>query len=114
MSNKSSRSNRLDSNVWIPPIHVPSINIHKNKKFVLERNFLRKYGYYDIKHLTPQERHEALDKALANGIEPIPLLRRINALFVLFKNRDPQLSAKFRADMDYIRHTKAYQNRSAR
>ena len=97
---------------WVPPTCVPSINRQKKKRlFVLERNVLGKYGYHDVKNLTANERHEALDKALDDGIEPLPLLRRVNALYVLNKNQDPTLAQKFKQDVNYIRTTQEYQNR---
>lgn len=97
---------------WVPPTCVPSINEQKKKRlFTLEKNVLHKYGYYDIKNLSSRERHRALNKALKDGFEPLPLLRRVNALFVLNKNRDPLLASKFKEDVDYIRNTKEYQNR---
>ena len=97
---------------WVPPTCVPSINRQKKKRlFVLERNVLGKYGYHNVKNLTTGERHEALDKALDDGIEPLPLLRRVNALYVLNKNQDPTLAQKFKQDVNYIRTTQEYQNR---
>jgi len=97
---------------WVPPTCVPSINRQKKKRlFVLERNVLAKYGYHNVHTLTARQRHDALDKALRAGIEPLPLLRRVNALYVLNKNKDPELAEKFHEDVDYIRHTKGYQSR---
>lgn len=100
------------SGAWVPPTCVPSINVQKKKRlFALERGVLGRYGYEDVKHLSTSERHDALDRALADGIEPLPLLRRVNALYVLNKNKDPELAAKFRSDVGYIRSTPEYQNR---
>lgn len=96
---------------WVPPTCVPSINRQKKQRlFVLERGVLKKYGYTDIHDLTTEERHDALDKALKE-IEPLPLLRRVNALYVLNKNKDPELAEKFHEDVEYIRETPTYQNR---
>jgi len=98
---------------WVPPTCAPSINRQKGKRlFSLERGALGKYGYEDLHELTTQQRHKALDKALSEGIKPLPLLRRVNALYVLNKRKDPALAQKIHSDVDYIRNTKAYQNRS--
>ncbi|AYV81829.1 MAG: hypothetical protein Harvfovirus66_10 [Harvfovirus sp.] len=98
---------------WVPPTCAPSINRQKKKRlFSLQRGVLGQYGYKNVDNLSTQQRHKALDKALDSGVKPLPLLRRVNALYVLNKNKDPSLAKKFQADVDYIRKTRAYQNRS--
>jgi hypothetical protein len=79
--------------------------------FHLEPGLLEKYGYTNVKQKTKTQRHRSLNRALAGGIKPLPLFRRINALFLLNKNQDPDLAEKFKQDRDYIKTTDAYKNR---
>lgn len=97
---------------WVPPTCAPSINApHKKKRlFVLERGTLGAFGYDHVKDLTTKQRHHALDRAI-KVINPLSLLRKVNALYVLNKNRNPELAELFHQDVNYIRHTQAYQNR---
>lgn len=97
---------------WVAPTCAPSINRQKGKRlFSLERGTLEKYGYTNLHSKTSQQRHKALDSAIKDGVKPLPLLRRVNALYVLNKNKDPELAKKLHSDVAYIRNTKAYQNR---
>jgi len=79
--------------------------------FRLEKGLLRKYGYEGIKNKSENERRRSLKRALADNIEPLPLFRRINALYVLNKNQDPQLANILRKDRDFIKTTNEYKNR---
>lgn len=84
----------------------------KNKQlFHLDKGVLHKYGYENVKDKTTRERRIALNKALANGIKPLSLFRRINALYVLNKNQDPKLAMIFKKDRDFIKTTSAYKKR---
>ena len=104
--------------VWVKPVCVPSINADgegkKKQLFRLEPHVLSKYGYHNLHNLSDRQRHIALGKALKDGIKPLSLLRRVNALSVLHKNTDPELSGILKSDLDYIRSTKIYQNRSSK
>lgn len=93
------------------PVCVKNINrVKKKRLFVLEKDALKKYGYYDINNLTLSQRRRAIKRALAD-IEPLPLFRRLNALRVLQKNTNPNLSKKFQEDAEWLKNTSAYQNR---
>jgi hypothetical protein len=102
---------------WVKPVCVPSINANsiedkqKRQLFRIEPHVLSKYGYHNILNLTERQRHNALMKALKDNIKPVSLLRRVNALAILQKNTNPELSNILREDIDYIRSTKIYQNR---
>lgn len=97
----------------VPPTCIKRITgSHKGKQlFVLQQDRLKKYGYEHIDKMTKQERHTALNRALADKQKPLSLFRRLNALRVLFKDKDPELSKKFEDDADYIESTRAYANR---
>ncbi len=72
--------------------------------FKLRPGTLSKYGYKNVKSLSETARRRALNKVLKHGNElPLALFRRLNALMVLFKYKDPKLSSIFRKDRDYIR-----------
>ncbi len=79
--------------------------------FILDEGVLAKYGYENVKSLSAATRHTALDKALKAGIKPLPLFRRINALYVLNERKDPHLAGIFRADRAYVKSTPEYARR---
>jgi hypothetical protein len=65
-----------------------------------------------VKSLTVLQRHRALKSALADGVEPLALFRRLNVLYVFNKNTNPVVAAKFKADATYVKNTKEYKHRS--
>lgn len=72
--------------------------------FKLRPGTLSKFGYKNVKTLSEPMRRRALNKVLKHGNEsPLALFRRLNALMVLFKYKDPKLSNIFKKDRDYIR-----------
>ena len=68
--------------------------------FVLEKGTLTKYGYHA--NLTEEERHNVLNKALVD-IKPLSLYRKLNALYVLNKNKDKHLAQLYRNDANFVR-----------
>lgn len=108
---RSSSRSKSKKGSWVKPTCVPSLNREKKPRlFVLEKGVLEKYGYKNISELTEKQRHQALNNALED-IEPLPLYRRINALYILQRNSNPDLAARFRDDAEYVKRTKAYANR---
>lgn len=79
--------------------------------FVLETGVLRKYGYHDVASLSAFARQKALKAALRDGIKPLSLLRKINALYVLNMYKNKNLASIFASDRDWIRGTHEYQTR---
>jgi len=70
----------------------------------LSPGVLGEYGYKNVKNMTELARHRALLRVIRDGKEePLSLFRRLNALMVLFKYKDPKLSVIFKKDRDYIR-----------
>ncbi len=84
---------------------------HSVQLFKLVPGVLEKYGYHGIKSVTRAQRRNALDNALKKGFDPLSLFRRINALYVLNKNQNPDVAKLFKKDRDYIKTTNAYANR---
>lgn len=99
----------------VPPTCVKDTGIKGKGKqlFVLEKNVLGKYGYDKVSTLSSTKRHEALKKALKR-IKPLPLFRRLNALYVVNKNTNKNLARIFAEDRDWIKTRPEYQNRTTR
>lgn len=72
---------------------------------------LLKFGYYDIKNKTQEERKEILNNALKE-LDPITIFRRINAMYVIERDHDKELGERLKEDRDYIKTTKEYANRA--
>ncbi len=72
-------------------------------KIPLRKNILSRYGYVDIKSKTRLARHRALMAAVRGGEPPLSLFRRLNALYVLNRKKDPYIARLFKSDRDYIR-----------
>lgn len=68
----------------------------------LRKGLLRPFGYVKVKDLSLKQRQSALNKAVASGMAPLSLYRRLNALAVLNK-RDPELEGLFLQDRDYVK-----------
>ncbi len=72
--------------------------------FMISTNgYLSRHGYVDVKKKTKLSRHRALMRVFRSGESPLRLFRRLNALMVLFKNKDPKLSKIFKEDRDWIK-----------
>jgi hypothetical protein len=77
--------------------------------FVLEKGALTKYGYHA--NLDETARHQALSKALADGLKPLSLFRKLNALYILNKNKHHQKAMLYRRDAKWVRDTPEYMAR---
>ena len=72
--------------------------------FMISTNgYLSRHGYVDVKKKTKLSRHRALMRVFRSGESPLRLFRRLNALMVLFKNKDPKLSKIFKEDRDWVK-----------
>jgi hypothetical protein len=75
---------------------------HKSKQlFVLRKGDLTKYGYHA--DLSDFERHKALKKARSEYTS-LSLFRKLNAVYVLNKNRDKKRAATFKADANWVKN----------
>lgn len=110
-SSSKGKVSRVKSS-WTPPTCIKSQTGRPkgHQLFVLEEGVLEKYGYTGISNKSQNKRHAALKSALKD-INPLSLMRRINALYVLNKNKNPDLAQKFHDDAAFIKSTKEYQNR---
>lgn len=72
--------------------------------FMISSNgYLSRHGYVDVKEKTKLARHRALMRVIRSGEPPLGLFRRLNALMVLFKNKDKKLSRIFQEDRDWVK-----------
>ena len=75
------------------------------KPFAMKSGGLSEHGYKNVAQMSELARHRALHRVIRSGEPPLGLFRKLNALMVLFKYKDPKLSRKFRADRDYVKAT---------
>jgi hypothetical protein len=78
---------------------MPSTKKSPVRITISKEGALSNYGYSSKDN--SEKRHRALRKA-SRGSSPTEVVRRLNAIAVLNKNRKPRLSAKFRADMHWV------------
>jgi hypothetical protein len=77
--------------------------------FALEKGTLTKYGYHA--DISENDRRQALSRALADGLKPLSLYRKINALYILNKNQNRALAKLYRQDAKWIKDTPEYMAR---
>lgn len=74
---------------------------HKcNILFHLEKGTLTKFGY-SMKN-SQQSRHKSLKKAI-KSVKPLSIYRKLNALYVLNKNRHPNNAKVFKDDAQWLK-----------
>jgi len=81
----------------------------KGKKLItiIEKDVLGKFGYDDVKTLSPSERRRALRKAIKE-IKPLSVYRRLVALSTLNKGKDKVLSNILKEDSEWIKTQTEY------
>jgi len=91
---------------WVKPRCIRSITGKKHSKQItlLEKGTLGKYGYHDVRHKSVDQRRKALQSALKNGVPHLPIMRKLNILSVLFKNKDPSLHSMYKEDFSYVQN----------
>ncbi len=107
---KNAHTNVKDT--WVHPTCIESVTgrLHGEQLFRLEKNDLKPYGYENVRNKSVLQRHRALSRAL-NDVDALSLSRKLNALAVVNKNRDPSLSRAFKSDSEWVKTTQQYQNR---
>lgn len=70
----------------------------------LKKGELGEYGYKDISSKTAGQRHRSLNKAVKK-YGALSVFRKLNALYVLNKNNNVNLSILFKRDRNYIKRT---------
>lgn len=73
--------------------------------FVLQKGELTKFGYHA--DLSNNKRHLALHYAVQH-LRPLSVFRKLNALYVLNKNREPKDAAIYKADANWVKKTPEY------
>lgn len=112
-SSYTKKSGTTVPSTWVGPTCVKSATGSSKKGtklFNLARDDLKPFGYEDVANKTVEQRHRALNRALKE-YDALPLMRKLNALRVVNKNRNPSLSKKFENDANYIKTTKKYASR---
>jgi hypothetical protein len=85
----------------VAPICLKSRKPRKNPIGPLAKGDLTKFGYKDVKSMTKEKRHRSLTKAIrAHGY--LPIIKKLNAIAVLSKNRDKVGSALFKEDQQWL------------
>lgn len=75
---------------------------NKSRLFTLKKGDLTKYGYHA--NLSKPARHKALKKARTQ-YQPLSLSRKLNAVYVLNKNRDKKRAAIFKQDAIWVKNS---------
>ena len=68
----------------------------------LRKGELSKYGYVAINNLSEHTRHAALSKAVEE-FGSLSVWKKVNVLYIFTKNTNPELSAKYNADRNWIK-----------
>ncbi len=68
----------------------------------LKKGLLEKYGYHGRESVA--KRHTALRKA-ERAYGSTNLIRKLNAIYVLNRNTNPSIAAKFKSDENWVRRT---------
>ena len=80
---------------------ISKSNTRKSRQlFILKKGDLIKYGYHA--DLSESTRHKALKKARSEYTS-LSLFRKLNAVYVLNKNRDKKRAAIFKADANWVK-----------
>jgi len=108
---KNSGKTKIDS-TWVAPTCVEDTGKEGKGEqlFVLEKGVLGKFGYEDVRSMSTTARQSSLRDALKK-IKPLSLYRRLNALYVLNKDKNKNLAKIFKDDAEWIKTTRAYMNR---
>jgi len=69
----------------------------------LRKGELSKYGYVKISNLSEKARHSALAKAVEE-FGSLSVWKKVNVLYIYTKNTNPELSAKYDDDRNWIKN----------
>jgi len=68
----------------------------------LRKGNLSVFGYKDVRTLSEEQRHKALEAAVSK-YGSLSIWRKLNALFVYTRNTAPDSSVLFHADRDWVK-----------
>ena len=74
--------------------------------FILEKGTLTEHGYHA--NLRADVRHNSLKKAMDSGLKPLSVYRKLNALYVLNKNKNKVIASIYKEDSNWVRETPEY------
>lgn len=89
------------------PVRTSKRSSHKRSKskspvrIHLTKGSLGMYGYKNVSTKTSTERRGYLTKALKHE-DALPIFRKLNALYVVNKNKNPSLAAIFESDRNWV------------
>jgi len=108
----SRKSGSHVSGKWVKPTCIKSTTgrPHGEQLFVLNKGTLGQFGYHDIDHMTVDERHNSLRKAMKK-LNPLTVAKKLTAISTLNKRTKPSRSKKFKEDERWVKTTKEYANR---
>lgn len=75
----------------------------KGKSLVgkVRKGDLKRFGYENVGSLTSEQRKRALKRAVAY-YGALPVIKKLNAIYVLTRNVNPKLAGKFKKDQQYV------------
>ena len=112
---KSAFKRQTVNTIQVAPgcIKATGLSIKRGTKgkqlFVLDKGTLTQFGYHTA--LRDDQRQATLKKALQQ-IKPLSVYRKLNALYVLNKNKNPALALLYRSDADFVKTTAEYKKSS--
>ena len=98
----------------VPPVCIRATGMSRKRGrkgkqlFVLQKGELTRYGYHADK--PEKKRHQSLNKALTY-IKPLSVYRKLNAIYVLNKNKNPIAAKTYKNDAEWVKTTDAYMKR---
>lgn len=101
------RHSKSGKSVVVPPTCIKDLGKPGKvaRNIYIEPDRLGKYGYNDLLSRSDQERHRALEDAVASGEKPLSVFRRLIALSTLTRNTNPELSNIMRSDATWVQAT---------
>ena len=88
-----------DINKYGLPNTTKNVGEHRNNPAVISKP--KPKGYVNVKKLSLAERKKAIDKAVKE-YGRLTVIRKLNILRTLHKNKNPMLSKKHGVDMKYV------------
>ena len=94
----------IEENIKMPKKVIKKKYLKKTQKVLLPKlkvGTLKKHGYSDVKNLSVEKRHIALKKAIKEyGYSHV--IKKVNAVELLSRNRNPKISKIFGADKKWM------------
>jgi len=107
------RRSKSGLSIRVAPVCIQARGLSKKRGskgkqlFVLEKGTLGKYGYHDVENMTQKERHNALHRALKD-MSPLSVYRKLNAVYLVNRNTNPNVSATFKTDSEWVKKQPEY------